>query len=286
MTDLTYHQAIGLFQHFPGFLSIRDAKHNYLYLNDKFSHWLRQYTHVNPLGMNAIEFAQLVPDDVAHMLKKCHDASMEYLEFGECAPKIIPFKTPTETLYYNVLKFKVLIEDELYIYTTSFDVTELHQEAKFFEKKAYTDPLTKLHNLAYLNSIQWQEGICVAVDLDNFKQVNDEMGHSEGDRVLTKFARCLRQSFASTDKLIRYGGDEFIVLTSSSDDALLQLALTKLENAFKQRFGQYQDLAYSVGISSFHHNLRTTLKQADRNMYRNKHKRKAHLISGDRFVES
>ncbi|MCL9773440.1 GGDEF domain-containing protein [Vibrio methylphosphonaticus] len=281
MTDLTYHQATGLFHHFPGFLSIHDAKHNYLYLNDNFTHWLKQYTQINPLGMNAIELAQQVPDNVAHMLQQCHDASIEYLEVGECVPKIIPFKTPLGTQYYNVLKFKVQIEDKLYIYTTSFDVTKLHQEAKFFEKKAYTDPLTKLHNLAYLSSIQWQEGMCVVVDLDNFKQVNDEMGHSEGDRVLTKFAHCLRRSFSGTDKLIRYGGDEFIILTSTRDDTSLQLALSKLEKTFKQRLNQYQNLAYSVGVSSFHHNLRTTLKQADRNMYHNKHQRKARSINDE-----
>ncbi|MFA0440589.1 hypothetical protein BCU70_07440 [Vibrio sp. 10N.286.49.C2] len=275
MTELTYHQAYGLFQHFPGFLSIRDADHKYIYLNDTFTDWLSQYSAINPLGMDAYELSLQVPENVAQMLQQCHDASLAFLEHGECTAKIIQFQTPSCTFYYNVLKFKIIIDQELYIYTTSFDVTELHQEAKFFEKQAYTDPLTRLHNLAYLSSIQWQEGLCIAVDLDNFKQVNDEMGHSEGDRVLSKFARSLRRVFDKSDTIVRYGGDEFIILTSSTDTAQLQCSLSKLELLFSQRFNQYKTLSYSVGVSAYHHNLRTTLKQADRNMYQNKRKRKA-----------
>lgn len=275
MTDLTYHQANQLFRHFPGFLSIRNAQHEYLYINDKFTAWLRQYTDINPIGMSTDQLVQKVPENVGSMLKECYDVDLQQLNSGQCVPKIIKFRHLHRTYYYNVLKFRVEIDDETFIYTTSFDVSELHQEAKFFEKKAYTDPLTKLHNLAYLSSVQWNQGFCVVIDLDNFKQINDNRGHSEGDMVLLRFARCLKQSFGDNDILVRYGGDEFVVLTHHSDESQLQDALTKLKALFTRNFQTYPTLCHSIGYCEFQASLRHTLKKADLQMYQNKHDKRA-----------
>lgn len=277
VTDLTYQQATALFRHFPGFLSIRNAQHQYVYINDKFTVWLRQYSDVDPIGLNADQLSKRVPSNVGEMLRECHDASLEYLGAGQCAPKIIKFTSLDKVSYFNVLKFKVLIDGEPYIYTTSFDVTDLHHEAKFFEKKAYTDPLTKLHNLAYLSSVHWQYGYCVVIDLDNFKQVNDTSGHSEGDIVLMRFARCLKQAFAAQDILVRYGGDEFVVLTHHQDEVMLHLALEKLSALFEKNFVNYPMLCHSVGYTPFRTSLRGTLKKADLAMYKAKHNKRSTL---------
>ncbi len=271
MTDLTYHQANELFRHFPGFLSIRNSSQEYVYINDKFTVWLRQFTDVNPIGMTASALAQIVPKNLASMLQECHDASIDYIESGQCVPKIVKFQSLHETFYYNVLKFKVDIEGESFIYTTSFDVSELHQEAKFFENKAYTDPLTKLRNLTYLSSIRWNKGFCIVIDLDNFKQINDNRGHSEGDLVLLRFARCLRRSFSEQDVIVRYGGDEFVVLTHYEEEAMLHQALEKLQQVFMEDFKGYPELCHSLGYASFQSSLRITLKKADLAMYQSKH---------------
>ncbi|WP_240207121.1 GGDEF domain-containing protein [Vibrio sp. CyArs1] len=275
MTDLTYHQANELFRHFPGFLSIRNSSHEYVYINDKFNVWLRQYTDINPIGMTANALSQVVPENVANMLQECHDASIDYIESGQCIPKIVKFQSLHSTFYYNVLKFKVDIEGESFIYTTSFDVSELHQEAKFFEKKAYTDPLTKLRNLTYLSSIRWKKGFCVVIDLDNFKQINDNLGHSEGDLVLLRFARCLRQSFSDKDVIVRYGGDEFVVLTHYENEDTLKQSISKLHRLFIDDFQAYPELCHSIGYSAFQSSLRITLKKADLAMYQSKHDKRA-----------
>jgi diguanylate cyclase (GGDEF)-like protein len=275
VTDLTYQQALALFRHFPGFLSIRNAQHQYVYLNDQFTAWLRQYSDADPIGLNASQLAKLVPSNVGDMLNECHDASLEYLEAGQCAPKILTFQGLDSVSYFNVLKFKVYIDGEPYIYTTSFDVSDLHHEVKFFEKKAYTDPLTKLHNLAYLSSVNWHSGFCVVIDLDNFKHVNDSSGHSEGDIVLMRFSRCLRQAFSGQDILVRYGGDEFVVLTHDKDEARLNQALDKLSVLFQDNFVQYPMLCHSIGYAPYQTSLRITLKKADLAMYQSKHTKRS-----------
>lgn len=88
--------------------------------------------------------------------------------------------------------------------------------------QAGTDPLTSVPNRAYLMARiksrlagpdDAQDPVTVLlVDLDRFKQVNDELGHLVGDRVLVEVARRLEESTRSTDVVARFGGDEFAVL--------------------------------------------------------------------------
>jgi diguanylate cyclase (GGDEF)-like protein/PAS domain S-box-containing protein len=96
-------------------------------------------------------------------------------------------------------------------------------------EQAIRDPLTGLYNRRYLEESlahelyrsQRQKGqLCVAmIDLDEFKQVNDSLGHGAGDSVLRHVSRILRENLRNSDILCRYGGDEFLlVLTDSSLD--------------------------------------------------------------------
>lgn len=59
------------------------------------------------------------------------------------------------------------------------------------------------------------------IDLDNFKNINDTLGHQEGDRCLIDIAKALRTSVRKHDHVIRLGGDEFMVLLSSLDDTVV-----------------------------------------------------------------
>ncbi|WP_395727628.1 diguanylate cyclase domain-containing protein [Nakamurella sp.] len=88
--------------------------------------------------------------------------------------------------------------------------------------QAGTDPLTGVPNRAYLlgqltarlsaHDIERHPVMVLLVDLDRFKQVNDELGHLVGDRVLVEVARRLADAIRSTDVIARFGGDEFAVL--------------------------------------------------------------------------
>jgi diguanylate cyclase (GGDEF)-like protein len=94
---------------------------------------------------------------------------------------------------------------------------------------AVTDPLTGAYNREFLQqrlpqaielALQREEPLAVAmIDIDHFKKVNDSFGHAVGDRVLTEVAARLRGTIRGDDQLVRYGGEEFIVLLPRADIA-------------------------------------------------------------------
>ena len=84
------------------------------------------------------------------------------------------------------------------------------------------DPLTGIYNRSYLDTQNLTLDLSmIMIDLDNFKSINDKYGHIKGDDVLKNTVQAMKQSTRTTDILIRFGGDEFIIL----------LPKTKLEQA-------------------------------------------------------
>jgi diguanylate cyclase (GGDEF)-like protein/PAS domain S-box-containing protein len=115
-----------------------------------------------------------------------------------------------------------------------FDVTARKQAEERLAYLAYHDPLTELPNrmlfqerLAQTIAAADSMGAPVAVlfaDLDDFKLINDNFGHSVGDRLLQEVARRLRRVTRSNDVVARQGGDEFLILLAGRGDARLPLA--------------------------------------------------------------
>ncbi len=119
------------------------------------------------------------------------------------------------------------------------------------------------------------------IDLDGFKQINDEQGHAEGDRVLDGFANMLLDSFRDSDVIARLGGDEFcVLLTGAGEDGFMK-PLHELDarvgtwNADAANRGR---LAYSVGFVRYdparHDSIDALLGAADEMMYEQKRGRK------------
>jgi diguanylate cyclase (GGDEF)-like protein/PAS domain S-box-containing protein len=116
-----------------------------------------------------------------------------------------------------------------FLITQVVDVTVEAQFRDELEHKAFHDELTGLHNRAWiLDSLDadvrtaQRSGVPVAVlfiDLDNFKVVNDSLGHSVGDEVLTVIATRIESGLRAGDRLGRFGGDEFIVVVPNTRDA-------------------------------------------------------------------
>ncbi len=112
------------------------------------------------------------------------------------------------------------------------------------------------------------------VDLDNFKQVNDERGHREGDRVLILTAEVLRAVCRSTDLVGRLGGDEFVVLLPDTGADAAGVALERVQTAFAAAMeaGGYPCTA-SIGAAAYSGapaTLEAAIHDADEVMYRAK----------------
>ena len=169
------------------------------------------------------------------------------------------------------------------------DVTELHTASSAIENLAFYDPLTHLPNRRLLMD-RLQQAIAVAarsgrhgavlfLDLDNFKTLNDSLGHNIGDLLLDQVAQRLKDCVRVEDTVARLGGDEFVVildgLSELSDEAA---ALTRrvgekiLEqlNVVYQLAEQSHHSTASIGATLFSKNPTSPtelLKQADIAMY-------------------
>lgn len=107
-------------------------------------------------------------------------------------------------------------EDEYYPKTLASLANEAIKKTKALERRVELDHLTELYNRVYMEwhvsrVMQDQSGYFFALDLDNFKRINDTMGHVAGDQVIRAFASLLRSVFDPTALLGRMGGDEFAV---------------------------------------------------------------------------
>ncbi|QCX34410.1 EAL domain-containing protein [Caloramator sp. E03] len=173
------------------------------------------------------------------------------------------------------------------LYGIFIDTTDLKKKERQIEYMAYHDQLTGLPNRAMFNNIINEElgkgskGALMLVDLDNFKNVNDIMGHVCGDELLKKLGDIFKTF--SNDKLFffRFGGDEFLILIKDEDRinivskfARAILEAIKHESAFVV---QGINVTACIGIAFYPKdgsNLKELLMKADTAMYRAKYEGK------------
>jgi diguanylate cyclase (GGDEF)-like protein/PAS domain S-box-containing protein len=150
---------------------------------------------------------------------------------------------------------------------------------------AYYDTLTGLPNRARLRNLiseaiaQVADGKSIALaflDIDNFKDVNDSLGHSAGDEMLVEFAQRLHTQILPGDVLGRLGGDEFVILLPERDAAAASMVASRIMDALGPplKLGARQvPVSASMGISIYPDNatnLDTLIQQADAAMYKAK----------------
>jgi diguanylate cyclase (GGDEF)-like protein len=168
---------------------------------------------------------------------------------------------------------------------TNIDVRKRNQQE--LHRRAYHDELTGLPNRAmFMASLdetleaKARDGgrfALMFIDLDRFKVINDELGHSAGDKLLQEVAIRLRASVFATDVVARLGGDEFVILvTKKADQEMLHLTAHNIMGALVEPIqldGRSVNITASIGISRYPHDgidLMTMMKSADRAMYRAK----------------
>ena len=137
--------------------------------------------------------------------------------------------------------------------------------------QAEIDPLTGLSNRHHLQAVMAErpagglEGTLYLLDVDHFKQINDQCGHAGGDTVLVEIARRLRHTLRDDDLVVRWGGEEFLVLVRplprAEAEALAQRLLCALADTPVLHDGKAVPVSASIGFGLFP--MRTSTPQAD-----------------------
>jgi len=171
------------------------------------------------------------------------------------------------------------------------DITErmeferkLEEKNRRLEYLATRDELTGLHNrrfgLELLNQAvqrgrRYGEQVAVAMlDLDHFKAINDQHGHAVGDAVLAECSQFIKRALRSSDTLIRWGGEEFLLILPGIDRFSAQATVNRILARLKQRSLSRASLnvSFSAGVSEHHDQTpEALLEETDRALYRAKH---------------
>ena len=147
-----------------------------------------------------------------------------------------------------------------------------------FDRSAFVDSLTGAYSRQYfecfLAESKQVEGV-VMIDVDHFKEVNDRFGHLVGDKALQSVAQSILSNLRQTDVLVRYGGDEFLLLVPHirPGEHVIQRVREAAASARVEGYPELE-LSASVGGVCGVHPLTEAIRQADAKMYQNKAERK------------
>ena len=161
-------------------------------------------------------------------------------------------------------------------------------------KSAYRDPITGLNNRTSMEKYlpreidlarrHQQPMALLVMDLDGFKQINDQAGHDTGDRVLREAARVISRAVRNTDLVYRYGGDEFVGALAQTDIHgavdVSERIRSSIEALDLEPTGAAARIRVSIGITLVRHNddFLSAFKRADKALYQAKLNGKNQII--------
>jgi two-component system cell cycle response regulator len=179
---------------------------------------------------------------------------------------------------------RVLSPDQRPISETKAPISDsTSEEVRILQQLAATDPLTGLSNrrggeaqiASEISRAKREQRplSCLLLDIDRFKDVNDTFGHQAGDQLLRDVSNLLRRTVRAYDILVRWGGDEFLIVLPGADinvaRALAERVRTAVEALDTRGIGS---VTISAGVTTFDHgyDFTDTLKVADRCLYQAK----------------
>lgn len=183
------------------------------------------------------------------------------------------------SFYFMILIFTLFVAA-----TVIHRFSIINERTLHLENIVKIDPLTKLWNRSYLNELRFDSSkyetndlfFVLFIDLNGFKEINDEYGHKIGDEVLRITARRLRNSCHETDMIFRMGGDEFVIIAHMKDRNSIEKVIKRIRDNFSEPFaiGDIKlDLSLAIGYHQFIPNtddLETIIAMSDKKMYEDK----------------
>ncbi|WP_306605848.1 diguanylate cyclase [Azonexus sp.] len=169
---------------------------------------------------------------------------------------------------------------------TEARVSELEKELEKTSDLVRHDQLTGVLNRHGLEdmftkeaarALRHETALCVALlDIDNFKKLNDSLGHDAGDHALVHLASVCRETLRPQDTIARYGGEEFIILLPDTHLEEATLALTRLQRELTKKFFLHENdkvlITFSAGVTQMRRedDQNSVIKRADEAMYKAK----------------
>lgn len=221
----------------------------------------------------------VLPTEAAHIIRQALDDSIR-----SQAVEVVEYKLPVvEAVKWFEARI-CLSDDERFIMLVR-DITESKIKEEEITYQATHDHLTGLYNRAfafdYINqklkeAERQQFPVAILfIDIDEFKQVNDNFGHDVGDQVINMTAKAIKVSLRDEDMVSRIGGDEFLVMITDKNSLFnLDKIVAKIQDSI-EKFTHllHEELSVSASIGySICQNGKTSLveliKQADLNMYK------------------
>ncbi len=190
---------------------------------------------------------------------------------GFCRNLEADFVTRDGKIRTALMSAQVLtLDGEQAILSITRDISERKEAEQLIQSLAYSDPITNLPNRRHLivrlqqaiasSERHQHQGALLLIDLDDFKALNDTLGHHQGDRMLEQVAKRLAQCVREGDTVARLGGDEFVVMlenlsaqameAAAQAEAVAQKILATLNQSYELNKSRHYGSA-SIGITLF-----------------------------------
>ena len=253
---------------FSAVLTKKQAEEMLVYLGDLF-------TEVRLLDIEAVKHLEKNSLSLRAFWEKCQKTRLEYIDSRVCQ-KISRY------VEIDGQPHVVEILNVLDVTTESFENVreQLTAKVRGYDEELYLDALTGAYNRRYyenrIRKVRGHAGVAM-IDLDDFKLYNDTCGHNAGDLVLNTVVGIIRGCIRKTDILIRYGGDEFLLILQDVDEEIFSKKLKQIRDMVcEAKVPGYARLRLTVsigGVLADNETIESAVARADGLMYQAKNRK-------------
>jgi diguanylate cyclase (GGDEF)-like protein len=207
--------------------------------------------------------------------------------------RVVADESTNSSLFtHSMLHYWNVLVETLFLLIMSLLFSVLKNKLENEKELARRDPLTNtLNRRSFFDlgeheinrSQRYDLPMTVAyIDLDNFKSINDQLGHQAGDELLITVVSTIRSHMRSSDILARFGGDEFVILLPDTSGNAAQTFLNKMHDNLDQAMARKRwPVGFSIGAATYVHAPATideVIRYADELMYAVKHSSKNRML--------